>query len=349
MIPVYYIPIALVVGAISYIPIRFLSVYLKYHLQKRQYKHLGEPVSNTLYDDTMTKENGGYKLFVESCSEMINGERVFKDIVNLGPSIYGDSVFAVNNTEAFGIMFNEEYFAKKVEQYSILEKLTGRGLVTLSGKLWQRERRILTPILHFQQLKNYVPLMNRQCEKLIQKIKESAGTKVSASTLFTNHTFNIINETTLGGDFDSDWMSRKWTEAIAEMPRFAVMKIIFGITFASIFSKMDKIVVEIRRNVNEAIQRCKVAPDLSNRKDLLAKMVTAVDPETGDRIPDEYIISETLTFLFAGHESTSNLLEFTFHYLIKHPQYQTKLQYEVDTILGKKITIARRLTKFKNV
>lgn len=42
-----------------------------------------------------------------------------------------------------------------------------------------------------------------------------------------------------------------------------------------------------------------------------------------------------ITFLIAGHETTSGMLSFTFYYLLKSPEAYSKAQEEVDTVIGK--------------
>jgi cytochrome P450/NADPH-cytochrome P450 reductase len=44
--------------------------------------------------------------------------------------------------------------------------------------------------------------------------------------------------------------------------------------------------------------------------DLLGLMLQAVDPETGTRLDDANVRDQVLTFLIAGHETTSGLLSF---------------------------------------
>lgn len=45
--------------------------------------------------------------------------------------------------------------------------------------------------------------------------------------------------------------------------------------------------------------------------DLLGLMLTAKDPVTGQGLPDENIAANLVTFLIAGHETTSGMLSFT--------------------------------------
>lgn len=52
-----------------------------------------------------------------------------------------------------------------------------------------------------------------------------------------------------------------------------------------------------------------------------------------------------ITFLIAGHETTSGLLSFTFFYLLKHPDAYERAQNEVDTVIGKGAITVDHLTK----
>ncbi|EXF83899.1 cytochrome P450 [Colletotrichum fioriniae PJ7] len=73
----------------------------------------------------------------------------------------------------------------------------------------------------------------------------------------------------------------------------------------------------------------------SDRRDLLTAMLEGVDPKTGKKMTDESIMDNLITFLIAGHETTSGLLSFAFYQLLKHPEAYRKAQQEVDDVVGK--------------
>jgi cytochrome P450/NADPH-cytochrome P450 reductase len=52
-----------------------------------------------------------------------------------------------------------------------------------------------------------------------------------------------------------------------------------------------------------------------------------------------------ITFLFAGHETTSGLLSFTFYYLLSNPAAYARAQQEVDHVLGDVAITAAHLGK----
>ena len=63
-------------------------------------------------------------------------------------------------------------------------------------------------------------------------------------------------------------------------------------------------------------------------------MLTGVDQQTGERLPDENIRAQCITFLVAGHETTTGLLSFALYYLIKNPDVLARARAEVDEVLG---------------
>jgi cytochrome P450/NADPH-cytochrome P450 reductase len=67
--------------------------------------------------------------------------------------------------------------------------------------------------------------------------------------------------------------------------------------------------------------------------DLLGRMLTGVDKD-GEHLPDENIRAQCITFLIAGHETTSGLLSFAVYYLMKNPDVLARARAEVDEVFG---------------
>ncbi|KIW76336.1 hypothetical protein Z517_11082 [Fonsecaea pedrosoi CBS 271.37] len=82
-----------------------------------------------------------------------------------------------------------------------------------------------------------------------------------------------------------------------------------------------------------------------DKKDLLNAMLFGKDPKTGERMTDDSIINNIITFLIAGHETTSGLLSFAFYQLCKNPEAMRKAQEEVDSVVGKGPVTVQHLTK----
>ncbi|KAJ0123076.1 NADPH cytochrome P450 [Diaporthe amygdali] len=81
------------------------------------------------------------------------------------------------------------------------------------------------------------------------------------------------------------------------------------------------------------------------RKDVLSALVFGRDPKTGDQLSDENIIHNILTFLSAGHETTSATLTLVCYYLCEHPEALAKARAEVDAVLDTQSLTVQHMQK----
>ncbi|CAF1239531.1 unnamed protein product [Rotaria sordida] len=79
---------------------------------------------------------------------------------------------------------------------------------------------------------------------------------------------------------------------------------------------------------DEIVQYRRMYPNDTN--DLLNRMINGKDQETGLQLSDENIRYQMVTFLIAGHETTSGMLSLAFYYLLKNPHAFQKAQAEAD-------------------
>ncbi|KAK3319439.1 putative bifunctional P-450:NADPH-P450 reductase [Apodospora peruviana] len=88
----------------------------------------------------------------------------------------------------------------------------------------------------------------------------------------------------------------------------------------------------LRETAEEVLRARKANP--TDRRDLLSAMLDGVDRVTGTKLSDASIVDNLITFLIAGHETTSGLLGFAFYQMLKKPEVYCKAQQEVDDIVG---------------
>ncbi|HEY7975468.1 MAG TPA: cytochrome P450, partial [Ktedonobacterales bacterium] len=94
--------------------------------------------------------------------------------------------------------------------------------------------------------------------------------------------------------------------------------------------------------VDEIIRTRKAqsAEAIAAQHDLLSYMLTGVDKHSGEGLDDVTIRNELLTFLVAGHETTSGLLSFALYFLLKHPEVARRAYAEVDQALGSDLSVS---------
>ncbi|MFP5476744.1 MAG: cytochrome P450, partial [Gammaproteobacteria bacterium] len=105
----------------------------------------------------------------------------------------------------------------------------------------------------------------------------------------------------------------------------------------------------MREIADEVIAERKRDPDAANKKDLLGVMLQGRDPVTGQGLSDENIRYQLVTFLIAGHETTSGMLSFTTYFLMKNPEVLAKARAEVDAVLGQEMPRVDQIGQLKYV
>ena len=85
------------------------------------------------------------------------------------------------------------------------------------------------------------------------------------------------------------------------------------------------------------------------KEDLLNVMLNGVDPVTGEKLSDENIRYQMVTFLIAGHETTSGLLSFAVYLLLKNPDVLLRAQKIVDDVLGDELPRVEHLGQLRYI
>ncbi|KAH8751145.1 fatty acid hydroxylase [Hyaloscypha sp. PMI_1271] len=97
--------------------------------------------------------------------------------------------------------------------------------------------------------------------------------------------------------------------------------------------KYDSDIALLKQVAKEVVAERKANP--SDKKDLLNAMIKGRDPKTGEGLTDASVLNNMITFLIAGHETTSGLLSFLFYNLLKNPAAYQAAQKQVDEVVGR--------------
>jgi cytochrome P450/NADPH-cytochrome P450 reductase len=93
------------------------------------------------------------------------------------------------------------------------------------------------------------------------------------------------------------------------------------------------------QTVKQIVQERRTSGTLGTINDLLDRMLTGVDRQSGEKLDETNIIAQCITFLIAGHETTSGLLSFALYALLKNPDVLARAYDEVDRVLGTDLSV----------
>jgi len=240
-------------------------------------------------------------------------------------------------------MCDESRFAKGLSPaLEALREFAGDGLFTAYNDEtnWQLAHDLLRPAFTREAMQRYHPTMLQTIGELFA-MWEAHDEPVDVAQGMTKLTMETLSRAAFSHDFGS--FSK-------EQPHPFVPAMIAALSTGQRIGSLNampgaKLFASRLRNRNAHHQAYidtmldgiiadrRAADDLDDR-DLLGLMLSTGHPETGERLDDLNIRHQILTFLVAGHETTSGALSFALYYLSRHPDVLAQAQAETDEILG---------------
>ncbi|WP_342052366.1 MULTISPECIES: bifunctional cytochrome P450/NADPH--P450 reductase [unclassified Cupriavidus] len=227
---------------------------------------------------------------------------------------------------------------------SYLRDVAGDGLFTAHSDEanWGCAHRILMPAFSQRAMKGYFDVMLRVANRLVDKWdREGADADIAVADDMTRLTLDTIALSGFGYDFDSFSraqldpfivaMAGALGEAMDKLTRMRVQDRWFK---GAEHRQFAADIAYMRDVVDDVIRQRRAAPAASAKgADLLNLMLEARDPETDVQLDDANIRNQVITFLIAGHETTSGLLTFALYELLRNPGVLAQAYAEVDAVL----------------
>jgi cytochrome P450 / NADPH-cytochrome P450 reductase len=226
---------------------------------------------------------------------------------------------------------------------SVRDGGAGSGLFTADtdDPLWHRAHNILMSPFSLQSMRDYMPKMLDIADQLMDKWgRLNPGEPVDVPADMTRLTLDTIALCGFGYRFNSFYRDtphpfvEAMTRSLAESQNRARQLPIQTRLKIRAQRQMEEDQAFMNDLVDRLIVERRGEGDAADTTDLLGRMLTGVDKQTGERLPDENIRAQCITFLVAGHETTSGLLSFAIYYLLKNPDVVQRAHAEVDAVLG---------------
>ncbi|GGX30147.1 cytochrome P450 [Streptomyces lomondensis] len=239
---------------------------------------------------------------------------------------------------------DESRFAKHVGLgIANLRPVAGDGLFTAYNHEpnWQLAHDVLAPGFSREAMAGYHPMMLAVAERLTEHWDRAAATgrAVDVPGDMTKLTLETIARTGFGHDFGSFERSRPHPFVTAMVGTLTYAQRLNTVPFplaplllrgASRRNAAD--IAYLNRTVDELVRARRAGGPGGG--DLLDRMLETAHPETGERLEPRNVRRQVITFLVAGHETTSGALSFALHYLSRHPEVAARARAEVDRVWG---------------
>jgi cytochrome P450 len=247
------------------------------------------------------------------------------------------NAFFVNSPEAVKriLVDNADAYGKQTYAYDKLRVFIGNGLVTSEGEYWRRQRRIAQPAFHRRRLQDFGRTMSRMAEDMARTWEDKArrGEVVDVAHEMTRLTLRIVASTVLSIDVldegriedDVTELLDFFTDTVTRVvPVHEILPTPRHRAHLRARTRLDSMIYDLIR------RRRRTGED---REDLASMFMRTEDADTGERMSDAQLRDEIMTMFIAGHETTSNLLSWTWWLLSRHEGPLARLHRELDEVL----------------
>ncbi|XP_031498626.1 cytochrome P450 709B2-like [Nymphaea colorata] len=233
-----------------------------------------------------------------------------------------------------------------------LKALLGKGLVLATDEKWVEHRRVINPAFHVDRLKGMTKAM-ASCTISMLSTWTDEEKELEVHEQLKQLTADIIAQTAFGSSY------REGKEVFTAQEELILMAIasfgdisVPGLQYLPTKRNRQlwKLEKRARDNlkfiINSRIRSAVKAGGFGD--DLLGMMMESSRGEDGRMSMSlNEIMDECMTFFFAGHETTANLLTWAMFLLSIYPDWQTKLRQEVMDLCGRGTPDADMLGKLK--
>jgi cytochrome P450/NADPH-cytochrome P450 reductase len=229
-----------------------------------------------------------------------------------------------------------------------LRSFVGDGLFTAYTQEpnWAKAHNVLLPAFSQRAMQSYHPLMLDIAEQLMLRWERlNPDDEIDVTRDMTSLTLDTIGLCGFDYRFNSFYRERNHPLVDAMVTALGLSMETRGLPLENVLHKdRERKLRASSRLMSEQVDRIiqerrASGEDLATKRDLLSYMLLGVDKSTGERLDDVNIRYQVLTFLIAGHETTSGLLSFALYFLLNNPEALATASQEVDRVLGPDPTV----------
>ena len=246
---------------------------------------------------------------------------------------------------------DEEQFGKRVEEINFfdqLQKTRGGGISVIGdSEQYDRIRRVMLPWYSPQHQRTQLPRMKEQALKLVDAWAALAADEpIDARAWMERYTLEISGRGACSYDFgllEGAGAAHPFAEAVPESTKESILRVADPRPDFTLFAGRARRARKNRyRRQNEELfktadalvrARAHTCP-LGTQTDLLSRLVSTPDPETGELLDAETIRDQILMHLSNGFNGPSITAAWLAYALATHPEVEERLIAEIDSISG---------------
>jgi pentalenene oxygenase len=211
--------------------------------------------------------------------------------------------------------------------------VAGGGLITASGSNHKRQRTLVLPAFSRASIRRYAEGMTAAVEKSLSTWPDTEP--VDARKRFLSLTTTVAGQALFGTQLPASDVALV-EEALPILTRGVNLRVLdpTGLVeklptpgnrnFRDVMTRLDELIADLVRRRQS---------DPPAQDDLLSILVRGYDSRTGRTLTDQEVRDEIISILLSSTETTALTLSWACYELARHPEFQEKVQRELDTAL----------------
>jgi cytochrome P450 len=272
---------------------------------------------------------------------------------------YGDVVALNFPLEHVVFLFNPEHieyvlhrnyrnYVKQTGRWRAFRDIIGNGLLSCDEPDWKPQRQRIQPAFNPDRMMKVAQAAVEQTEARMKQWSTAADNNTPLEMLneFFFVSLKILTRALFGEAMDDkiehfvnalinahEYINPMAMHNLLDPPRWLLRVAMPGYrSFNRSFTVMkDAVEAAIRHRKEHGSQE---------HDDLLSRIMTGVDEETGTEMSSRQLLDEALTMVVAGHETTSLAVSYSLHWIAQDPKVEQTLRAELAEVLdGRKPTL----------
>jgi cytochrome P450/nitrite reductase/ring-hydroxylating ferredoxin subunit len=239
-----------------------------------------------------------------------------------------------------------ETFRRSANMDRIISEVGIKGVFNAEGEAWRPQRKLSVAALAQRNLRQLYPCIRTVAGRLKKRWERSANAAEPPDFVDDLRRFTVDVTMLIAFGYDVNTVEQADDKIQRELEiifpainrRLFALFPIWRVVRSPSDRRLERALKSVRAwligLVDEARGRLEADPDRAHKpSNFLEAMLAAVD-EQGRPFADDVIISNLMTMLLAGEDTTANTLAWAVHHLCDSPEWVTELRREADEALG---------------
>jgi cytochrome P450 len=273
---------------------------------------------------------------------LIDAQRDYGDVIriNFGVGI-GIGIFHPDGVKQV-MQDNQKNYSKETPAFVSMQPIVGNGLFSSNGDFWLRQRRLMQPTFHRENINTLCDMIVQQTDLLLNKLespsKQSQAVNLSHEMMIL--TLGITTQALF--DLQLEDVDGNLEEMMLRLMGDTIFRFEFPfyppVWFPTLRNQQLKAAVKQLDKVVYGIfdERRKYSGPKNNLLDMLMAAQLEESEVTGGEprmMTDKQLRDEVVTLMLAGHETTTVNICWTLYLLSQHPEVEARLRREIDEVL----------------